>query len=290
MICSTLTYGLDWKKKKEIKKKCNKPTTEPNATHNTVACYYDQQNHSCGRDRTPQYQPFHMNTPTVLLAASHTLRGNREESLQSRRKNKKKKKMCASCQTWNRACAFVCDREKRREDISGGLRVWRRDRRTERVNNSWISVMCYRECCESGWRRRRRRRRKRQGHGKTERWGVSTPALFLARAALSMWPSGDCSFGGFSCSPYLFLICTGSVSVRHPLYLSACSFARQTARTDKRTNWDESVINWRDSMALYRCVLHTWLLRPHVSVWLCVCVCVCLSVSSQRLKLISTYK
>ena len=199
-----------------------------------------------------------------------------ERSHRNRAEKKKKEDICASCQTWNRACAFVCDREKRREDISGCLRVWRRDRRTERVNNSWISVMCYRECRESRWRRRRGRKRK--GHGETERRRVLTPALFLARAVLIVWSSGDCSFGGFSCSPYLDLIFTGSMSVQQPLHLSACSFARAAAELTREQNWDESVINWRDSIALYLCVLHTWLLRPRVCV--CLCECVCLSLHS----------
>lgn len=67
--------------------------------------------------------------------------------------------------------------------------------------------------------------------------------------------------------------------------LFVCSCGR---RIDKRTNWDESVINTGDSIALYLCVLHTWLPRPHVSV--CVCVCVCLSLHSDSNSSVLTNK
>lgn len=117
--------------KKQKKQKRITPTTERNATHNTVACYYDQQNYSCGRDRTPQYQPFHMNTPTVLPASSHTLRGNREESSQSRRKKKKKTfvppakrgiepvRLCATGKREGRTYLDVCECGEETDEQSG---------------------------------------------------------------------------------------------------------------------------------------------------------------------------
>lgn len=109
------------------------------ATCSIIACYYRPR-----RSGTPQYQPLYMNTPTVLLAASHTQwqwRGVIAITLE------KKQKTFASCQTSPSLSAWVCVRKREGEDISGYLWAWHRQ--TERVNNSWISVMCFRSVCQS---------------------------------------------------------------------------------------------------------------------------------------------
>lgn len=41
--------------------------------YNTFACYYYQQNSSCGRNGSPQYQPFYMNTPCPAGAFTYLI-------------------------------------------------------------------------------------------------------------------------------------------------------------------------------------------------------------------------